>query len=130
MKAISVLLKLSAVFISSNILNAITFDYLYLLGEVFVGLGCSMVTVGMINSRGLVGSLKVSFSVGVGGSTSMEMAMAGARIWNLLRFIVGLVSFVVGVSIEMLSTSESVRLPSTSKVGGWCWVRFLKKSWK
>lgn len=44
---------------------------------------------------------------GDGGSMSMEMAMAGVRIWNLLRRCFGL-KFAVGVSMERFSTSESV----------------------
>lgn len=75
-----------------------------------VGLGCSMINFGMTMSRGrwLPDRIEsVSECGGDGGSMSMEIATAGLLIWNLFRLCFGL-KFVVGVSMEMFSTSESV----------------------
>lgn len=50
-----------------------------------------MINFGMMISRGLYDDREsVSDAGGEGGSMSMEMAMAGVRIWNLLRFCLGL----------------------------------------
>lgn len=52
-----------------------------------------MTSLGITMSRGLnedLESVVVSEAGGDGGSMSMEMAMAGVRIWNLFRFCLGL----------------------------------------
>lgn len=56
-----------------------------------VGLGCSIISLGMMMSRGLYENRESVFEAGGdGGSMSMEMAMAGVRIWKLFRFCFGL----------------------------------------